>query len=105
MPPDELRAWLAFVRIPGLGPSRGARLQARHGSPAQVFAAGDEAWLAAGLGDASRAALANPDHAAVDDDLEWLTQLGSGFVAIDDPRLSSAAAPDRSSTARAIHAR
>lgn len=81
-----LRAWLALVRAPGLGPARGARLLARHGSPAAILAAGDAAWTAAGLPESAREALAKPDPAAIDRDLRWLEREGHSFVAIDDVR-------------------
>jgi predicted Rossmann fold nucleotide-binding protein DprA/Smf involved in DNA uptake len=49
----ELRAWLALLRVPALGPQRGRRLLSAHGGPEAVLAAGPAAWRGAGLNDAA----------------------------------------------------
>jgi DNA processing protein len=68
----ELRAWLALIRVPGLGPQRARRLLAAHVGPEAVLAAGPAAWRGAGLNDSACKGLAEPDWAGVDTDLHWL---------------------------------
>ena len=70
----ELRAWLALLRVPGLGAARGRRLLAQFGEPAALLDAGPAAWRGAGLAEPQCQALAQPDWAGVDLDLGWLEQ-------------------------------
>ena len=71
MEADELRAWLALIRAPGIGPATGARLLQRFGSPQALFDAGPAQWVAAGLERRLHGGLLEPDHARLDADLAW----------------------------------
>ncbi|HMM56018.1 MAG: DNA-protecting protein DprA [Xanthomonadales bacterium PRO7] len=66
---DETRAWLALLRVPGLGAGGVRELVGRHGgaSAAQAAAARD-----ARVGAEARAWLGAPDAAAIERDIAWL---------------------------------
>jgi len=88
-PDSQTRFWLALLRAPGIGPAHGGLLLDRFGSPQAVFDAGAGAWRAAGLPEALRDSLRNPDWAGVEQDLRWLDGDGRHLVARDDPRYPS----------------
>ncbi len=48
---EQLRGWLALIRVPGLGPGGARRLLQSWGEPAAVLAAGAAAWRGAGVSD------------------------------------------------------
>lgn len=81
----RLRAWCAFIRVPGVGPTLGAQLLDCFETPEGVFAAGPRAWRNAGVKDKTAAQLAAPDWVAADADMEWLAQPGRSLVTIRDP--------------------
>lgn len=83
---EQLRHWLALLRVPGIGPARGRRALEQFGSPERLFAAGAGAWRAAGLGEF--AGLAEPDWAGVELDLQWLAAdpVHRAVITQDDPR-------------------
>ncbi|HXF07352.1 MAG TPA: DNA-processing protein DprA [Candidatus Acidoferrales bacterium] len=68
----ERTAALALLRVPGIGPITFERLVAHFGSCAQVLAAGDAAWMDAGLPANLRAQLRRPNWPLVESDLRWL---------------------------------
>lgn len=72
MAPGELRGWLALQRVPRLGGATAQRLLEIWGEPEAILAAGASAWRGAGLSDALREGLAQPDWAGVEQDLAWL---------------------------------
>ena len=90
MQAEELRGWLALIRVPGLGPGRARRLLERFGEPAAVLDAGVRAWQAAGLSEALCKGLAQPDWAGVDLDLAWLAEsapaAARSLITFRDPR-------------------
>ena len=96
MAPEDLRNWLALLRVPALGPSRGARLLQRFGSPQQIFAAGAAAWRSTGIVEELCAGLSQPDWTGVDDDLRWLeggtATSPRGLLTRDDARYPQALA-------------
>lgn len=65
---EVLREWLAVTRAPGLGSTGFARLLERIADPRQLLAA---ARASGELPEATRAALHDPDWAAIDRDLDW----------------------------------
>ncbi|MBL6750396.1 MAG: DNA-protecting protein DprA [Nevskia sp.] len=69
---DDRRAWLALVRMAGLGAGGARRLLEVFGSPDLLLAAGRRAWRAAGCSEALGQQLEQPDWAGVERDLEWL---------------------------------
>jgi len=69
---EALRFWLALLRVPTLGPSRGAALLQRFGTPEAIFAAGTSAWRASGISETLCDLLSQPDWAGVDEDLRWI---------------------------------
>jgi DNA processing protein len=87
---EARRAWLAFLRVPGLGPALGGRLLQLYPDPAALFAAGARSWRAHGLPDAVCESLAGADFAAADGDLRWLEQPGRHFLTRDDPAFPAA---------------
>jgi DNA processing protein len=80
-----LRAWLAFLRLPGIGPATGAQLLDRYGDPAAVFAAAGTRRNE-DLPAALREALSAPDWEGADTDLAWLDRPNCAFVHRDDAR-------------------
>lgn len=68
----ERTAALALLRVPGIGPITFERLVEHFGSCAQVLAAGDAAWMDAGLPANLRAQLRRPNWPLVESDLRWL---------------------------------
>jgi DNA processing protein len=81
-----LRDWLALIRAPGVGPGTALRLLARFGDPQALFAAGPEAWSAAGLPQPLQQGLLNPDWPGVEQDLRWLAGGDRHLVTWLDPR-------------------
>jgi DNA processing protein len=82
--------WLALIRAPGIGPVAIGRLFAAFGSAEAALSASAAAWRRLGLDEAQLASLAAPDWAGVDQDLEWLSAPGRGFIAWDDARYPAA---------------
>jgi DNA processing protein len=71
---DELPYWLALVRLPGVGPVTAQALLERLGSPRRLFEASDAALQEMGrLCRPAKAYIRQPDWAAVERDLDWLT--------------------------------
>ena len=90
--PEELRARLALLRAPGIGPVAFGRLLATAGSARAALAAGGGGVE---LAVAARAALRRPDWAGADRDLEWLAQGGHQLLQLgsrDYPPLLAACA-------------
>ncbi len=69
-PHARLIPWLAFNRLPGVGPAGVRELLQRFGTPQALFAAGPRRW--AGLPPTARAALAAGPEALAAPDLAWL---------------------------------
>lgn len=87
MDSPQIGDYLALLRTPGLGNARTRRLLERHGSASAVLRAGNAAWQFAGCSDDVCAALARPDRAGAESDLEWLAGAAHrSFIAFDDPR-------------------
>lgn len=86
MDSETLRAWLALLRTPGLGPARGRALLERWGDPRAILNAGRAAWRAAGVPEETCHALAEPDWRAVDTDLQWLAAARRALIPFGDPR-------------------
>lgn len=83
----RLRAWLALLRAPGIGPVTAAQLLERFGAPEAVLDAGPLQWQAAGLTREQSRGLRERDEAAITADLAWLAGAPRrAFVALDDPR-------------------
>ena len=72
LPETELRAWLAWMRAPGVGPARLRGITARAGSAAAALDGGPALWRACGIPAEADAALRVPDRARSDADLRWL---------------------------------
>jgi DNA processing protein len=83
---EDLRAWLALLRVPGLGAVRGQRLLQHFGSPVQIFAACRASWRSCGIPDEVCEALGQPDWRGVDQDLAWLDHEQRGIVTWGDAR-------------------
>lgn len=82
---EDDRAWLALLRVPGIGAARFAQVLAAFGSPAAAFAASRRERLAAGLPEAVADALAAPDWAGAERDLAWTERPGNHLLRGDDP--------------------
>lgn len=86
----ELDAWLALLRVPGLGALGIGALIERLGSPEAAFDASDEALAACGLRVGARAALRKSDWNSIRPDLDWLDAPGHHCITMRDaayPRL------------------
>ncbi len=79
----ETRAWLIWLRAPGVGPATLRAVLARSGSAARALDQGPEGWRAWGLPAATRAWLARPNIARIDADLRWLSQPRHHLVRFD----------------------
>jgi len=82
----ERRAWLALMRVPGVGPVLGARLLDRFGTAESIFGAGPSRWRSEGFSAAVCSALAEPDWVGADADLRWLEGPARDFIPLTDPR-------------------
>lgn len=68
---DSIAALLALMRAP-IRPGLATALMDAHGDAAAALRAGPPAWRAAGIRGPALAALARPDHAAIEADRRWL---------------------------------
>jgi len=80
------RAWLALLHAPALGLRAFARLWESLPDPIAILAASPARWRAAGLGEATCAALRQPDEARIAAALAWLAEPGHHLITLDDPR-------------------
>lgn len=82
----EHQAWLAFNRLPGLGPRGQRALLAQFGTPRHLFAAGTHAWRDAGLDAPLIEALRKgPERLGIETDLAWLAQADADLATWADP--------------------
>lgn len=86
MKAHELRAWLALIRAPGIGPVTAGRLLAQFGDASTVLAAGPAAWRRAGLEERLFAGLQRPDEDGIARDLAWLDGAQRSLVVRGDAR-------------------
>lgn len=70
--PEDLPHWLALLQAPGLGPVAARQLADGFGGPAAALNAGDRELALAGVDEASRRALRQPDWRAVEHAIDWL---------------------------------
>jgi DNA processing protein len=82
----QVRHWLALIRAPGIGPGTALRLLTHFGDPQALFAAGREAWVAAGVPLALQDSLQHPDGPGVEQDLRWLAGDRCHLLPWNDPR-------------------
>jgi len=82
----ELRAWLALVLTPGLGPRRVNSLLNAFGSPQAACGASTPALARAGLSEAMIAALRTPDGKAMAGALAWAEHDDTAVLTLHDPR-------------------
>lgn len=80
LPDPELRAWLAWLRAPGVGSVRLRAAIARAGSACAALQGGASLWRACNIPPAADAALRSPDTARIDADLRWLAQEDHHFL-------------------------
>ncbi|MFZ5536404.1 MAG: DNA-processing protein DprA [Pseudomonadota bacterium] len=80
------RAWLTLLHAPALGSRAFARLWEEAPDPLAILAQGPALWRAAGLGEATCAALRQPDEARIGAALDWLAEPGHHLIPLDDPR-------------------
>lgn len=71
---DERDAWLTLIRAPGLGARIVRERLQTEGSAVAVLARLRREPAASGISDATRAALIDPDHEALEGDRAWLAQ-------------------------------
>lgn len=82
---DELNAWLALIRLPGIGATRGRALLETFGSPRRLLDADETALREAGLpGAAGKYLSERAWEADVEPDLAWLRQAGHHLITFDD---------------------
>lgn len=78
------QAWCALLRVPGLGPATGRRLLDRYGDPVAILRQAARHPLPE-LPAKLQAALAAPDWAAAEQDLQWLAAANHSLLCGDDP--------------------
>lgn len=81
MDTDDLRSWLALLRMPGIGPQTLRPLLTEPQSAYKLLHNPP-----AGLPDRLRQRLQQPDWEAVDQDVQWLAQPHNHLLPITDPR-------------------
>jgi DNA processing protein len=87
VPNDEaLKAWLALVLAPGLGPRRIGRLLDAFAEPQAACDAPDAALRALGLGEATVAALRAPDPVRLAAAFAWADHADAAIITQRDPR-------------------
>lgn len=79
---NEQAYWLALHRAPSIGSAHFFRLLEEYGSAAGVFSSQGRV---AGLNEAARSYLRQPDWEAVTQDLKWLEQPGCHLLTLADP--------------------
>ncbi|MBB4728216.1 DNA-processing protein DprA [Xanthomonas arboricola] len=84
LPTSDLRALLTLLLAGGRSPPRHALLDC-FASPAELLAAGPEAWLAAGCDELQAARLQTPDARSLDAALQWCEQPGHHLIGLNDP--------------------
>lgn len=80
--PDELKFWLALVRMPGIG-GAGIRRLLDCLSLAEIFSASRSQLAALGVNERLTDILLNPPWALVDQDLAWLQEPGNHALTLD----------------------
>jgi DNA processing protein len=80
---EELKYWLALVRMPGLGATGVRRLLENGCPPRRLFEAGRDIPE---LAPAAKAWRQRPDWAAVEADLDWLDAADHHALTLSDPR-------------------
>ncbi|MBI2381815.1 MAG: DNA-protecting protein DprA [Gammaproteobacteria bacterium] len=83
---DELLAWLALARVPGLGAARCRALVGESDSASAVLAERPEHCLGESLGAAVIAGLRQPDWAGAEADLAWRDSPDKHVLCLSDPR-------------------
>src|SRR5690625_2407261 len=83
---DELRAWLALWRLPGVGPRTFADLRQRYQRLAPIFDLPPAESERLGLRPETVEALRSPPWDAADADLEWLQGADRHLILGTDPR-------------------
>ncbi len=68
---SDSRAQLALWRVPGVGPRLFQELISKFGSASAALAAGPAGWRSLGVDERLQQALAEPDWAGADRDLDW----------------------------------
>ncbi len=81
IPEQELRAWLALIRLPGVGPATLNPLLRSGLTPAQLLQNPPSQ-----LSEGARNSLRNPSWDRVDDDLRWLESAAGHFLPITSPQ-------------------
>lgn len=77
---QQLSAWLALARAPGLGPIHIRRLLDAGLSPAALVSAPHAQLRAWGLPEPACRGLRNPDRADIERDLEWAARTADGHI-------------------------
>lgn len=83
---EDLRAWLALLRAPGIGPVWGRQLLEAFHSPLQALNAGPSAWQKIGLPRVLHESVHKPDADAIERDVAWLAGANRHFINIQDER-------------------
>ncbi|MGH8273060.1 MAG: DNA-processing protein DprA [Gammaproteobacteria bacterium] len=81
----QLRALLALVHAPGLGMRRSRRLLEEYGDAEGAVKAPRRALAAAGVPTPAQRALASPDRASIEADLDWANTDNHHVIAWDEP--------------------
>src|SRR3569623_2532044 len=83
---DERAAWLALIRLPGVGATGGRALLQHFVYPRRLLVAGDSEWRRAGMPAAACSYLAQRSwRAEIEPDLAWLRHAHHHLITLDDP--------------------
>jgi DNA processing protein len=83
---DDLRAWLALVRAPGIGPGWGRRLLERFETPGGILDANAAELESCGLPRSLHPGLLKPDAQGIEQDLAWLAAGRRALITLADDR-------------------
>ncbi len=77
--PEQLKFWLALLRIPGIGSKTFIKLLDSY-SPERLFSQSHATLSALGLKQKSIDSIKSPDWSLVEDDLHWVNQSGNSVI-------------------------
>lgn len=86
MQQEQLKYWLALIRVPGLGPITFQKLRENLGNPQAIIHTKASRLEALGIPTGISDAIRNPDWGRVEQDLEWLQAAENHAITLEDPQ-------------------
>lgn len=81
-----MRDWLLLYRVPGIGSRSFLDILTHYSAPGDFLRAGPGAWQKLGLAQPVLQALARPDEAGADQDMDWAAQPNRHILTLHDAR-------------------